>query len=144
MQELLAELFTHIQGMWRYRWYALLVVWLVSLAGWAWVYTLPDEYESNARIFVNTQSILKPLLRGLSVDTNVYSRMSAMTRTLLSRPNLENVARETDMDLRAQTPEAMGALVAQLQRKVTISSAPHRNDLYTIAFTDRDPVLDSY
>ncbi len=141
MYELLAELFNHVQGMWRYRWYALFVAWLVSLAGWALVFALPDLYEVRARVHVDTQSVLKPLLKGLAVDSDVHKRVSTITRTLLTRPNLERVARETDMHLRATTPNEMERLIAHLQQMIKILSPQRRNNIYEISFTDRDPQM---
>jgi len=140
MRELFMQLITYAQGMWRYRWYALLVAWVVAVAGWAWAYSLPNEYRADARVYVDTQSVLRPLLRGLAIESDVQARMSIMTQTLLSRPTLERVARKTDLDLRAQTPAAMDSLVARLQSAINIRS-DRRRDLYTISYTDKNPQM---
>jgi polysaccharide chain length determinant protein (PEP-CTERM system associated) len=58
-----------------------------------------------------------------------------MTRALLSRPQLEKVARETDLDLRAQTPREMEAIIEQLQRKIQIAG-DGRSSIYTISYED--------
>ena len=145
MHELLTQLLTYGRGMWQFRWYALLVAWVVCLAGWTAVYTLPDEYEVRARVYVDTQSVLKPLLRGLAVEQDVGTRVNMMTRILLSRPNLEKVARETDLDLRASTPKEHEALMSKLQNNIKMKGeggSRRRNDnLYTISYVDRDPQL---
>lgn len=146
MYEQLTQLLAHVQGMWRYRWHALLVAWLVCAAGWATVYALPDEYQARTRVYLDTESVLKPLLKDLAVDTDVNTRVSLMTQILLSRPNLERVARETDMHLRAKTTKDMERLLARLQRTIQISSSDtrgnaNRDNLYEITYTDRDPQI---
>lgn len=139
LHDLLLQLLTYAHGMWRYRWYALLVAWIVAVPGWMYVYSLPDEYEARSRVYVDTQSVLRPLLRGLAVESDVDSRVRVVTQTILSRPNLERVARETDLDLRAKTPAQMESLVTRLQRRIRIQTDRSRADLYTISYTDRDP-----
>ncbi len=123
--------------MWRYRWRALLVSWLTCAFGWAVVYSLPNVYEATTRVFVDTDSVLRPLLRGLTTESNVMNQVNMMTRALLSRPHLEEVARETDLDLRAGTPREMEKLIESLRAKIQIKTSA--NQLYTISFSDRDP-----
>lgn len=141
MHELLTLLITYAQGMWRYRWYALLLAWIVAVTGWVWTYSLPNEYRADARVYVDTESILRPLLHGLAIQSDVKSRVSIITETLLSRPTLERVARETDLDLRAQTPAQLASLVTKLQKTIEIWSDHRRNDLYTISYTDTNPQM---
>ena len=107
MRELYEQLITYLKGIWRYRWFMMLVIWVVCIVGWGVVYQMPDKYESSARVHVDTQSMLQPLLRGLTISTNSGQRVQLVTRTLLSRPNLEKLARMTDLDLVALTPTDM-------------------------------------
>jgi hypothetical protein len=60
------------------------------------VFKIPDQYEATARIYVDTQSILKPLMAGLTVQPNVEQQVSMLSRTLISRPNLEKLVRMAD------------------------------------------------
>ena len=34
----------------KYRWYAIAIVWMVAVAGWATVFTLPNDYQTSARV----------------------------------------------------------------------------------------------
>ena len=140
MRELLEQLLIYIRGIWRYRWLMMLVAWLVCIVGWGVVYQLPDKYTAEARVNVNTQSILQPLLKGLTFSTNTAQRVKLVTRTLLSRPNMEKLARMTDLDLKAMTPADMEALLDNLGRHIEISST-REQDLYTIAYTNSDRQL---
>src|SRR5579863_7158778 len=103
----------HARALWRRRWYAVLVAWLVCLAGWSFVMRLPSEYEAKARVFVDTDSMLRPLLSGIAIDSNLLSQVDLMQRTLLSTPNLQKVSHAADLDLGAQTPsESQGVVEA--------------------------------
>lgn len=140
MQELLEQFMGYVRGAWRFRWYIHLIAWPLCIGGWAVVHTLPDQYEASTRVYVDTESVLRPLLRGLAVQSNLGQEVQLITRTLLSRPNLEKVARMTDMDLTATTPEAMEGLLDQLHKKIKLSSQ-RRENLYTIYYMNEDPVL---
>nr|MDQ2695567.1 Wzz/FepE/Etk N-terminal domain-containing protein [Pseudomonadota bacterium] len=140
MHDIIDQFFSYLRGVWRHRWYALLVAWLVCLGGWALVYKLPDQYQASAQVYVDTQTMLRPLLKGLAVDINPDSQIVLMTQTLLSRPNLEKVTRMTDLDLKARDSNAMDALVADLAGRISLQAAGRVN-LYNISFTDHDPQL---
>jgi len=140
MRELYEQLLTYIRGVWRYRWFMMLVAWLVSIVGWGVVYQLPDKYTAEARVNVDTQSMLQPLLRGLTIGTDATQRVQLVTRTLLSRPNLEKLTRMTDLDLVAMTPADKEALLDELGSDIRISST-REQDLYTIAYSNSDRQL---
>ena len=79
-------------NLWRQRWLILSVAWLVALVGWLAVAALPDRFTAKAQIFVDTDSILGPLMNNLAVAPDVQGQVQMMRQTLLSRPNLEAVA----------------------------------------------------
>ena len=140
MDEVVQQLLGYVKATWIRRWYIILVAWLVSIVGWGWVYLLPDRYEAAARVYVDTQTLLKPLLTGLTVEPNVDQQIKLMTRALVSRPTLEKVARMTDLDVTAKTPEQTEKLLDALAGKITIADAGKEN-LYTISFQDEKPDL---
>jgi polysaccharide chain length determinant protein (PEP-CTERM system associated) len=113
-------------------------VWIVTIAGWFYISNLPNQYQASAKVLVDTDSMLRPLLRGLAIQSNVSQRVQLMTRTLLSRPNLEKVARMTDLDLKAKTTGAMNSLVAQLKSSIRLIGTRNQ-DLYTITATHSNP-----
>jgi polysaccharide chain length determinant protein (PEP-CTERM system associated) len=145
MDEMLAMALAHLRGIWRYRWVALVVAWVVSLAGWAYVSQMPDQYQASAQVHVDTESVLRPLMSGLAVEPNVQQRVDMLTRTLLTRPTLEKVARETDMHLRATTEAQMNAVIEGLRSNLSIQQAggPRRGrdavNVYTVAYTAENP-----
>ncbi|HHM05640.1 MAG TPA: chain length-determining protein, partial [Gammaproteobacteria bacterium] len=140
MNEILGQIIDYIRGTWRYRWFMFLAAWPICIGGWVYVQTLPDQYTASARVYVDTSTMLRPLLSGLTVRSNVQSELSLMTRTLFSRPSLEKIARMTDLDLKAKTPEQMDSLLNGLAGKIKLSRT-NRDSLYRISYQDSDPDL---
>jgi polysaccharide chain length determinant protein (PEP-CTERM system associated) len=138
MREQIEHVLAEVRASWRFRWYALVVAWLVCLAGWSVIFLLPDSFESRAQIYVDTTSILKPLLQGIAVSPDSDDATDAVQRALLARPTLEKVARKTRLILRAQTPEQAERFFAKLQKQIGISGSS-KTSIYTIHYSDRDP-----
>jgi len=138
MEELIASLVSHLQGMWRYRWWGLAAAWFVGLILAVTVFLLPDQYEAKARVFVDTQSVLKPLMQGLAVPTNVEQQITILSRTLISRPNVEKLIRMADLDLKVKTREEKEALIDDLIKRLQIASAG-RSDLFSLSYKDTSP-----
>ena len=57
--------------------------------------------KRSSRIYVDTDSLMGPLLKGIAVETDPTQQLAVMQGTLLSRPNLLKVARSVDADLAA-------------------------------------------
>ncbi len=113
---------------------------LICVPGWIYVFYMPNVYEVNAKIFVDTRSMLRPLLKGLAVNTDSLASSAAlMQRTLLTRPNLEEVARRTDLDLTAKTEEGFENLISGLAERIQLAGT-NRDNIYEIKFSDRDPL----
>ena len=124
---------------WRRRWPALAVAWAICLAGWVVVVTMPNQYLSSARLYVDTGAVLTPLLKGLAIDSATASDLDILQRTLLSRSNLEKLISKTDLELRASTREEREALLQSLTTAIRIQ--PQTRNLFTIDYTDRNPKL---
>lgn len=138
------ELFQHVlleaRAAWRYRWQALAVAWGVMIVGAALVFSLPNQYESNAQVYADTNALTNPLLQGIAVHSDVRHRLQVITRTLLARPNLATVADRTGLSLRASTPEDRDKLLATLGGAVKVKDGGATN-LYDISYTDVDPQM---
>ncbi len=103
------------------------------------VASLPDRYESSARVYVDMDTMLGPLMRGLAVEMNLFQQIDLMQRTLFSRPNLEKIALLTDMDLRVTTPEEKDAMLDGLKSKLSIQQ--QGRNLFRVVYTDTDRQL---
>ncbi len=145
MHEQINEIFGYLHGLWRYRWSALLIAWIAAIGGWLWVYSMPNQYTVNAVVNIDTSSIMRPLLKGLSIETDPTAELNVMTRVLLSRDNLLAVIRETDMDLKANTPAEKERLVKGLAKSIRLSSGGGRgssgSNIYEIGYRSTSPEL---
>jgi polysaccharide chain length determinant protein (PEP-CTERM system associated) len=144
-----------LRGVWRYRWTGVLVAWLVAFGGWMAVYAMPDVYEARARVFVDTSTVLRPLLQGLAIDSGVQSQLDLVRQALLSRPQLERVALKTDLLAGATNPVEREKLLEVLRQQIKLTGDSSRSgdNLYTVSYqaTSRDKsvsvvrvVLDSF
>ena len=137
MEELFARATAIATSMWRFRWLAVLVAWLVAIIATGVVFLIPDQYEATARVYVDTQSILKPLMSGLAVQPNVDQQVVMLSRTLISRPNVEKLVRMADLDLNAESKYDQEKLIVRLMTTLEVKSVG-RDNLYTLAFRDSD------
>lgn len=135
---LLQEILLEARAAWRYRWRALAVAWGVFVVGVLLVSSLPNQYESRTQVYADTEGMTNPLLHGIAVQPDVDARLRIITHTLLSRPNLESVADQTGLALRATTPAAREELLTRLGNAVQISNAGTAN-LYNLSYSDRNP-----
>jgi polysaccharide chain length determinant protein (PEP-CTERM system associated) len=143
MQQLIVQILQIVRGAWRFRWQGIAVAWLVAIAGWIYVQTIPDKYESNTFVYVDTQSVLRPLLQGIAIQPGTRGQISMMQAVMLSRPNLEKVAEKNDLLLGATTPAQEEAIIDSLQERLVVSSGSTRGgtgtNRFRIAFDDEDP-----
>ena len=142
MNNILDRLQTELKSLWRHRWSALITAAVVAAVGWAGLFLTPNTFEAQSRVYVDATSALKPLLAGIAVDPNVDSELNFVRQTMLSRPALEKVARQTELDLRATTPKAREALIDALMKKIVIDAAVSgekgsADKLYTITYQDK-------
>lgn len=88
----LAPLVDEIRGAWRFRWAAVATTVIVALVGWVIVFSLPDRYEAQAQVLVDTRTALKPALEGLAVDQDVNVQLNYVRQALLADPELTALA----------------------------------------------------
>jgi len=138
MNDTVEQIRSALRDIWLHRRMGLAAAWLFVIAGTVVIYLMPDQYEASARVYVDTQSILKPLMAGLTVQPNVDQQIAMMSRTLISRPNIEKVAAMADLTLAAKTPEQTEALYDSLMKKIEMRSTGGIN-LYTLAYRDPRP-----
>lgn len=127
-----------LRGMWSRRWIGLVVIWVVGIVAALVIARIPDKYEAAARIFVDTQSVLKPLMSGIAVQPNVEQQVMILSRTLISRPNVEKLTRMADLDLGVTSPEQRERMIDGLMKTLEITGAG-RDNIYTLAYRDPDP-----
>ena len=84
MRDQLILIYSYLHGVWRFRWQALIISWVIALLGWAVVYALPNQYTSQVIMHVDTESVMEPLLEGLTVETDQEHALHIMSQILLN------------------------------------------------------------
>ena len=139
MEQLRILLRRQASAAWRFRWAMVACTWIVCAIGWVAVTMIPNRYEASARLYVDADAVLTPLLRGLAVENAVSGQVDMLQRTLLSRPNLERLISNTDLDLQISGSSDLESLVLQLATQIRIT--PHTRNLFTIAYRNTSPKL---
>ena len=138
MYETLSQLATLGKAMWKYRWHGVLAAWVVAAIGVIVIHRIPDQYEASARIYVDTQSILKPLMSGLAIQPDINQQVGMLSRTLISRPNVEKLVRMADLDLANPSKAQQERNVEGLMKSLQIKSAG-RDNLYVLSYASSEP-----
>lgn len=138
MEDILRQALGALRAAWKYRRLGMLAAWIIGAIAAGIILRIPDKYEASARIFVDTQSILKPLMSGLTVQPNVDQQVMMLSRTLISRPNIEKLIPMAELDKTAHSKAAHEELIDRLMKTLAIQNT-NRDNLYTIAYRDTDP-----
>lgn len=138
MHDLINQILVVLRGMWKYRRLGVLVAWLVSAIGAVAVLLIPDRYEAAASVYVDTQSILRPVMAGLAVQPDIEQQVAMLSRTLISRPTVERLIGLTELDKKTETKTDRNALIDSVTKSIQVKSTG-RDNLYTLAFRHEDP-----
>lgn len=138
MEEILRQAFTILRATWKYRRLGMFAAWVIGAVAAGVILRIPNQFEASARIYVDTQSILRPLMSGLAIQPNIEQQIMMLSRTLISRPNVEKLIRMADLDLNIKNKAQQEALIDSLASTLKIQSLG-RDNLYTIAYRDTDP-----
>jgi polysaccharide chain length determinant protein (PEP-CTERM system associated) len=149
MMPALEKAYDEIRSALRFRWYGLMAALVVAIVGWTIVFALPDRYETSASVFVDTRTPLKPVLTNLTLEQDVDAQINYVRESLLARPQLEKVARDTGiLPTTPLTERERAKLLDDLANRVTltVSNAGSPGDeraaagtVYTIDYLDTDP-----
>ncbi|TNE38085.1 MAG: hypothetical protein EP347_06835 [Alphaproteobacteria bacterium] len=137
MNEAYLEILAQLKKTWRWRWIGIPVVWVFAVIGTTFVVLMPDQYESKAVIQVDPNTTLDQATKGVTVEANVQRQLQTKTETLLSMPNLQQVARSVDLDLEitneAEEQEMLESLKSRIKVRLT------KFNVLEVSFVDTDP-----
>jgi polysaccharide chain length determinant protein (PEP-CTERM system associated) len=139
MESLSTTIFQYLHAIWRRKWMTAFAAWAICIVGWTVIAMMPSKYESSARVYVDADGLLGPLLRGIAVEVDPAQQLDVLQRTLLSRPNLEELIHMADLDSRARTTADKEALIRSLPENIAIK--PQTKNLFTISYDDTNPTV---
>ncbi|MEZ5591596.1 MAG: lipopolysaccharide biosynthesis protein [Gammaproteobacteria bacterium] len=144
MQEVFEQLLLYARGIWKYRWYAIILATGLIIAGWALLSKSPVIYTASAKIYVKTSTVLKPLLQGLAIEKDPGAYLGLMTRELVSRPILEQVANKVTSDSKFDSPQEKERFLFAMERSIRVDAiraneGANQRDFYVISYYNQDP-----
>ena len=122
----------------RHRWLALGTA-AVVFAAWSVVASrIPERYEANARVYVDTQTVLKPLMSGMTYQPDIDQQVKMLAKTLISRPNIERLIANPDLHLQPHSAREREDLIAKLSDQVQVNPTSSTN-LFDITYRGSSP-----
>jgi len=138
MNDLTRQAATLARSIWRHRWMAVAVAWIAAALGALIVWFVPERYEARARIYVDTQTVLKPLMAGLAFQPDIDQQVRMLGRTLISRPNVEKLISDTTLGLpKAVTTAEQDQQIEILMKTIKVELTGG-NNMYAISYRDGD------
>jgi polysaccharide chain length determinant protein (PEP-CTERM system associated) len=139
MNELFAQLVMTARGMWRRRWAGVIVAWVVGVLGIVGLLRIPDRFEATARVFVDTKSVLKPLMRDLAVEPDIDQTINMLARTMITRPNIELLIGKGRLDLGPMSPLERERTIEMFLREIKLSGSG-RDNVFSFSYRDTDTI----
>ena len=97
----------------------------------------PIRYEASSRIFVDTQTVLKPLMAGLTYQPDMEQQVKILSRIVVSRPNIEELLKKPEVGLASILPDDRERYIQRLMKEIRIEPYGSGN-LYSIIYRDAD------
>jgi polysaccharide chain length determinant protein (PEP-CTERM system associated) len=135
-QSSFSEFFQFLSQLYRRRYLFLLVALIVISAAIAVSYSLPKKYQADSTVFVE-ENMIKNLVKGLAVTTDMSSRIKVIRYTLLSRELIQKALNEIDLDLGIKNERQLQEFITELQKRTDIKI--RNGDLFIISIIDKNP-----
>ena len=121
------------------KWLAFLVFVLVSFAVLAAGFLWPYKYQSEVVIFVDDSNIIRPLMEGSAVTTEINDRASAAREMLLGRSIMETLAKDSDVyDNVDLPPERLESRISGIRGGLSVRT--RGDNFFSIGFTSSSPM----
>lgn len=127
-----------LQELWRVRWIAVGVAWALWLLFAIGIMFVRDRYEATARIYIDTQTVLKPLMRDLAFQPDIDQQVRMLARTLISRPNAERLRSLPEIGWEPSDPSQRSREIDALISAIKVAPSAG-NNIYQISYRDTDP-----
>jgi polysaccharide chain length determinant protein (PEP-CTERM system associated) len=127
-----------LRNVWKRRGLAVSAAWVVAIVSAIVIPAMPERYEARARIYVDTQSVLKPMMAGLTYQPDIDRQVRMLARTAISGPNMAKLMERPELGLEVATPAQRNATLSTLLRRTKLT-ADEPGSLYTISYADTVP-----
>ena len=127
----------YVEIFFRRKWFFLTPTLLIAGLAVAYSFTIPPKYMSSAVVLVEEEKVSNPLISGLAVSTSVQERLQTIVKILLSRPLLEQVISELNLNAGIKDALALEDFIESLRRNISVQMVG--KDILKVSAEDRDP-----
>lgn len=137
-QEFFEFYFYHIKGALKYKRIAMIFALFFSIAGWFYIFSMPDKYESKAKVHIDTATILRPLMKGMVIEPDVRALVKIIQQLMFTRPNLEKIIKLSLLADRVPNGEINIEFINEVKSGISITSSGDR-DIFDICYYSDNP-----
>ncbi|MDD4914969.1 MAG: hypothetical protein PHW13_08035, partial [Methylococcales bacterium] len=135
MQQQFSEIYFYFKGLMRYKRIAVFIALFFCAAAWTFVFFMRDKYESQAKVHIDTATMIRPLMKGMVIEPDVGAMIRIIQQLMFTRPNLEKII---ELSLLNPSREVVSnELIEKLKKEITIKSSGDR-DIFDIAYASDD------
>lgn len=138
MQQELSEVYFYLKGTLKYKRLAILLALLVCICGWSFVFSMPDKFESKAKVHIDSSTVIRPLMRGMVIEPDVSALIRIIQQLMFTRPNLEKIIELSHLKAEKTGEIVSSEFIDKLKKDITISGARDR-DIFDIGYSSTDP-----
>jgi polysaccharide chain length determinant protein (PEP-CTERM system associated) len=122
----------------KHRWLTLGVAGLVAVAATIAIAFVPNRYVATARVYVDTETVLKPLMTGLTFQPDIDQQVRMLARNLVSRPNIERLVANPSLGFGGLNAGARDELVTRLTEQIKVAPTGEGN-IYQVSYRGGSP-----
>lgn len=126
MNSLYDEFRVALHSVWTRRWLVLAVAWGICILGWLAIASIPNRYDSRARLLVEVNEILPDDAQGVGGRP----QLDQIRETLTSARNMEKVAATTGLLPAGAGEREKAGTVAMLQKNIKV--IPQQDNIFEI------------
>ncbi|TPQ29586.1 hypothetical protein PL263_01505 [Methylomonas sp. EFPC3] len=137
MQQDLSEVYFYLKGTLKYKRVAVIFALVVCIGAWAYVFLMPDRFESKAKVHIDSATVIRPLMRGMVIEPDISALIRIIQQLMFTRPNLEKIIELSQLSRVQDDFGGKSDLIERLKKDITITGG--RGDIFDIAFASKDP-----
>jgi len=126
MNSLYDEFRVALHSVWTRRWLVLAVAWGICILGWLAIASIPNRYDSRARLLVDVNEILPDDAQ----SGGGRPQLDQIRETLTSARNMEKVAATTGLLPAGANEREKAGAVAMLQKNIKV--VPQQDNIFEI------------
>lgn len=126
---------------WPNRWLGFFIATVIAAVAGLIVTVLPDQYQTRAKVYVNSAVVLEPLIEGIASSGSHEGRMRLLRvfqTTLVSKDNVDRLIKTPGMGFDVSTAAARSRAMSIIKSGVKV--VEESENLFSIEYLDSNPI----